>query len=66
MNDDRTLAVYYDGNETPTYLLHQHETWRPARVDMSWRIVDERTGRTVDEYHPNPPRRPITPFTTKA
>lgn len=60
-----TVAVFYDGSETPTYLLHRGDTWRPTKLDMSWRMVELVSGQVIDEYHPNPPRRPITPFIVK-
>lgn len=50
------LAVFLDGDSTPTYRLCKTDNWRPAKEDMSWRVEDEDTRRVVDEYHPAKPR----------
>lgn len=62
------LAIFYDGDTTPTIRMARTDPTRPVRGDMSWRVEDELTGRVVDEYHPprHYPRHPITPFITRS
>lgn len=59
-------AIFFDGDETPTIRQNRDDPWRPERADLSWRVEDEDTGRVIEEYHPNPPRRAIqvVAFTT--
>lgn len=50
--DTHPIAVFFDGDETPTYRLHRGDTWQPERGDISWRIEDQDAGTVIDEYHP--------------
>lgn len=49
-------AIYLDTDETPTVIQSADDPWRPARADMCWHVIDERTGQMVDAYQPPKPR----------
>lgn len=57
-------SIFINGSDTPTIRQPASHTWRPARGQHSWKIVDEQ-GVTVESY--SPPRvsraQPITRVT---
>lgn len=63
------LAIFFDGDETPTIRMARTDQTRPARGDVSWRVEDEATGRVVEEYHPRRsslPSRTTHPFPVRS